>query len=190
MHVDVSENEFVIDGVPFSETVSPGDYCSVLGSPSRICELGGPAPVGFRHNEAWYFDDLGLVLLQHHASRLVTEVTVELTPEYSIRPTNSAYRGSINVCGVPVAHDMISGDFLRSCKHSFRWILGRSLVLDSQRVSIHIDTYFTTKRKPSRPEGRLICAIHIGFMTEGLRKLRADNERDAVLHREWQQLFE
>ena len=54
------------------------EYAAVLETPARTEEPSPPAPYGHRNNQIHLFDDLGLYLIEHHATRLVVAVVFVL----------------------------------------------------------------------------------------------------------------
>jgi len=68
---DVSLEGLLLNGRLFKSPVSPDEYAAVLKSPVRIVEPSPPAPYRHRNNQIHLFDDLGLYLIEHHATRLM-----------------------------------------------------------------------------------------------------------------------
>jgi hypothetical protein len=189
MQVLISPNDVRLNDFAVTSPCAGEDYCEVLGRPSRI-DAGEPAPIGFRNNQVWYFDDIGVYLMEHHATRLITSIGFVFNLKAAYRKPLFPFCDQLGVCGVPVITDMRAGEFQEQCNESFHWHLGRSLVVDFDTLSIDIGTYFKTKHAPRNVGNRLISDVAVGFATPESRKVRNANLQAAAESREWSKLME
>jgi hypothetical protein len=111
---DVSLNGLRLNGRLFSSPVEPPEYVAVLGVPGRVTEPSTPAPFGHRNNQIHLFDEFGLYLIEHHATRLVDAVVFVLWLEKSpFKPANK-FCGLLTVGGVRVFPGMLVKEFSHS----------------------------------------------------------------------------
>lgn len=94
-------------GVPLEQ------YEQILGLPSRAVEAGPPAPVGHRNNLVHIFDSKGIYLIEHHASRLIGEVTFIFDAAESPFPISGSFRGALDVFGHPIRSGMCEREIER-----------------------------------------------------------------------------
>lgn len=93
----------VLNGVLFDRATPPAGYEAVLGTPSRVVDAGRrPAPPGHRNNQVHLYDELGLYLLEHHATGDVRGVEFALTRGGCSFEPNRAFSGHLTVDGVPI----------------------------------------------------------------------------------------
>ena len=86
-----------INGELFREDVSLEHYSRILGSPSRIDEGKLPAPYGHRNNRAYLFDDQGIYLTEHHATRLIESVNFVFDVTDAVIRTTHPFAGSLTI---------------------------------------------------------------------------------------------
>jgi hypothetical protein len=91
--------------------VQPTEYASVLASPPRVVEPLPPAPYEHRNNQIHLFDDLGLYLIEHHATRLVDVVVFVLWLEESAFKPVCEYSGELTIGGVRFFPGMTPRDY-------------------------------------------------------------------------------
>jgi hypothetical protein len=94
---DASLTGILLNGRLFKVPVPPSEYADVLESPVRIVEPSPPAPYGHRNNQIHLFDDLGLYLIEHHATRLVDAVVFVLWQEESAFKPTKAFSGELAI---------------------------------------------------------------------------------------------
>jgi hypothetical protein len=97
---DASLDGLLLNGRLFQSPVEPTAYAAVLESPARVVEPSPPAPYGHRNNQIHLFDELGLYLIEHHATRLVDAVVFVLWLEESAFKPGCEYLGELTVGGV------------------------------------------------------------------------------------------
>lgn len=97
---DVSLDGVLLNGRLFQTPVHPSEYVAVLESPDRVVEPLPPAPYGHRNNQIHLFDELGLYLIEHHATRLVDAVVFVLWLEESAFKPECEYSGELRIGGV------------------------------------------------------------------------------------------
>jgi hypothetical protein len=108
---DASLDGLLLNGCLFQSPVQPSEYAAVLGSPVRVVEPLSPAPFGHRNNQIHLFDDLGLYLIEHHATRLVDGVVFVLwLGEAAFKPV-CEYSGELTVGGVRFLPGMTPRDY-------------------------------------------------------------------------------
>ena len=87
---DVSLEGLVLNGRLFRSPACLAEYTEVLGVPGRVEEPEPPAPYGHRNNQIHLFDDCGLYLIEHHATRLIDAIVFVLwLAESSFKPATS-----------------------------------------------------------------------------------------------------
>ena len=97
----------------------------LFGPPDRIEAAGTPAPHGHRNNQRHFYDTLGLCLLEHHFTRLVTNVTFVFWPEEAVEACSSPFTGSLRVGDLIVRAGM-DESALAACGLSFESTLSGS----------------------------------------------------------------
>jgi hypothetical protein len=97
---DASLDGLRLNGRLFQSPVQPTEYAAVLESPPRVVEPSPPAPYGHRNNQIHLFDELGLYLIEHHATRLVDAVVFVLWLEESAFKPVCEYLGELTIGGV------------------------------------------------------------------------------------------
>jgi hypothetical protein len=147
---DVSLDGIVFDGSRFTYGVPLTEYVAILGSPSRSESPGQPAPYGHRNNVIHFFDNLGLLLYEHHATYLIQGITFLLDPANFPFPTSNAYSGKLYVCGVDVRSGMKFNEFAELCAATFIPSIGGYWHLDGKAVSIGIQLVAPSRKRGSR----------------------------------------
>lgn len=158
---DISLDAVVINGTAFRSGEPLERYQQLLGPPSRSYDGPTPAPYGHRNNVIHYYDDLGLLLQEHHVTYLVDGMEIVLEPSRTILPTGNAYSGRLVVCGVPVLAEMEFRDFARQCKIKFQPHLGHAWYVDGERISIQIEVYFPARKR--KADMGLISVVAVSF---------------------------
>jgi hypothetical protein len=108
---DVSLDGLRLNGELFQSPVQPADYAAVLGVPGRVEEPSTLAPYGHRNNQIHLFDEFGVYLIEHHASRLIDAVVFVLWLEESPFKPAREFAGHLTVGGVNVLPGMLVRDF-------------------------------------------------------------------------------
>jgi len=103
---DVSLDGLLLNGRLFKSPVRPSEYPEVLEISARIVEPSTPAPYGHRNNQIHMFDELGLYLIEHHATRLVDAVVFVLWLEESPFKPAREYAGQLTIGGVQFFPEM------------------------------------------------------------------------------------
>ena len=115
-----------INGTPIETAPTVAELHAIIGTPSRVVELGPPAPVRHRNNQAHVYDELGLEFREHHYTRRIIEGTIVFWPgEYfPERTPRAAFAGTLNLAGqvVPAYPELI--DFLKKSPIRFRPFVG------------------------------------------------------------------
>jgi hypothetical protein len=100
VEADVTLDGLVLNGRLFRVPKLPSEYTEVLRTPARILEESQPAPYGHRNNQIHMFDDLGLYLIEHHATRLIDAVVFVLWLEECAFAPAREFSGKLTVGGV------------------------------------------------------------------------------------------
>jgi len=108
---EVSLDGLLLNGRLFKSPVEPSEYAAVLGVASRIEEPATPAPYGHRNNQIHLFDDFGLYLIEHHATRLVGSVVFVLWLEESPFKPAREFMGHLAVGGASVSPGLLVNEF-------------------------------------------------------------------------------
>ncbi len=97
---DISFDGLVLNGHLFRTPMEPSEYVVAVGAAARVVEPMTPAPYGYRNNQIHLFDDLGLYLIEDHATRLVDAVAFVLWLEESAFAPAREFSGILTVGGV------------------------------------------------------------------------------------------
>jgi hypothetical protein len=108
---DVSLEGVVLNGRLFRSSAPPSEFSAVLGSSVRVVEPSPPAPYGHRNNQIHLFDELGLYLIEHHATRLVEAVVFVLWLDESAFKPVREYPGELTIGGVRSVPGMTPSDY-------------------------------------------------------------------------------
>jgi hypothetical protein len=111
---DVSLDGLVLNGRFFNSPVRPSEYAAALGIVSRVEEPATPAPYGHRNNQIHLFDELGLYLIEHHATGLIGSVVFVLWLEESPFKTAREFTGRLTIGDVSVYPGMLAKEFTGS----------------------------------------------------------------------------
>lgn len=155
-----------IGNVPFESGVPPDAYHEALGKPDRIVECSTPAPYGHRNNQQHQYDSLGISLNEHHSSRLVHQIRIELIPSQSAFPTHERYRGDLNVCGIDFTDALMEKDFLAAATRIpviFKPHLGWSWYIDGSELSVTVCTYATKTVSGGNSRKRRVYEIDVSY---------------------------
>jgi hypothetical protein len=121
---DVSLEGLLLNGRLFRSTAEPSEYAAVLGVPGRVVQPTTPAPYGHRNNQIHVFDEFGVYLIEHHATRLVDAVVFVLWLEESPFKPAREFVGRLTIGGVRVFPGMLAREFSGSAIAFQRPVLG------------------------------------------------------------------
>ena len=110
----VSLDGLLLNGRLFDSPVLPDEYAAALGVAARVDEPSTPAPYGHRNNQIHLFDEFGLYLIEHHATRLIDAVVFVLWMEESPFKLAREFTGQLTVGGVRFRSGMLVKEFSES----------------------------------------------------------------------------
>ncbi len=108
---DLSLDGLLLNGRLFRSPVPPSEYAAVLESLPRVVEPSPPAPFGHRNNQIHLFDESGLYLIEHHATRLVDAVVFVLWREEAAFKPACEFSGVLTIGGVRFFSGMTPRDY-------------------------------------------------------------------------------
>lgn len=158
---EVSLDAVVLNGVRISRGELSPSYERILGAPSRSEMPGPPPPYGHRNNVVHFYDDIGLLLREHHSTRLIQGIEFVFEARNRHFPTTSSYTGELSVLGVEVRRGMVFSEFAAHCEMRFKPHLGHAWFLDGDHISIQFEVYTPTRETPAKRD--LISALCVGF---------------------------
>lgn len=176
MTSEISLDGIVINGTQFGCGEPLSAYELVLGHPSRSIMPGPPPPYGHRNNVLHFYDDLGILLREHHSSYLIQEIELGLEPFRLLFPTNYAYTGELTVCSVRVTPGMPFSEFAGKSQVQFHPHLGHAWYVDGEKVSIQMEVYCD---ESGLEPVELISTVVVGFV--GANR----NQKNVVEHPYW-----
>jgi hypothetical protein len=97
---DASLDGLLLNGRIFTSAAEPTEYAAILETPGRVVEPSTPAPYGHRNNQIHLFDQFGLYLIEHHATRLVDAAVFVLWLDESAFKPEREFSGELTVGGV------------------------------------------------------------------------------------------
>jgi hypothetical protein len=165
---EITLDGVTFNGVEFAQPLGLDAYKEVLGSPTRSESPGPPAPHGHRNNVLHFYDGLGLLLREHHATYLVDGIEILLEPTRWHFPTVSAYSGKLRVLGVPVDRATEFTSFARRSEVALCLHLGHAWYIDGVSTSIQLEVYNSTTNSS---EIQLISTIAFGFSGSSDKRL-------------------
>jgi len=101
----------LLNGRLFKLARAAAEYRVALGVADRVEEPSPPAPYGHRNDQIHLFDEFGLYLIEHHATRLVGSVVFVLWLEESPFKPAREFTGSLTIGGVSVRPGMLVKEF-------------------------------------------------------------------------------
>jgi hypothetical protein len=120
LNVRISVDAVFFEEVAFSHQATPKRFWDVLGEPSRIVDPCEPPPPGHRNNQLHIYDDHGLVLIEDHATYLVTSVEfVFLLADYR-HSLRKAFTGTLEVGDMVVHQGSTAREVLDNSGFPFR----------------------------------------------------------------------
>ena len=155
---DVSLDGLLLNGQLFHSPVPPSEYAAVLETPARVVEPLPPAPYGHRNNQIHLFDELGLYLIEHHATRLVDGVVFVLWLEESAFKPACEYAGELTIGGVRFFPGMIKSDFSGGTIVFGGPILG---LWNAKRDGVWIGLNAKRMRQPSGRRGKRLRFVDV-----------------------------
>ncbi len=93
----VENSGLYVNGTIVSSAMMIDAYLPCLGPPSRTFSAGGPPPVGFRNNHVHAYDDIGVYLTEHHATRLIAEINLEFSLDDNDFQLANPFRGVLRI---------------------------------------------------------------------------------------------
>ena len=164
--VAVEVDTFAIDGRSFDRPVQPVEFFPVLGRPTRSGDFyTKPAPWGHRNNQLHVFDDLGIVLNEHHATRCIQEVRFVFNTEEAIHPTTCPFAGSLLLGGLSLYSDMPEEAITPPRLTLTNWLAGEWF---SKQGSIYVALTCKGQRRPGqrRTKRRYLVDVSIAWRHE------------------------
>lgn len=151
LNASVSWDGLVLKGERYSAVFPLGAYEAVLGRPSRTVEPAPPAPYGHRNNQIHVFD-LGLYLIEHHATALVTSAVFVFDPSECAFPVHGSFDQGLLLGDVRIVPGMRERDYPAGAAIT----LPRSLpgLYSAERGGIWVGITTKGKRAPSGRRGR------------------------------------
>ena len=162
MIIEVTPKCIQINTFAFSTPQFGSAFAEVLGTPSRVVALGDPAPFGHRNNHALFYDDVGLYLLEHHATRLIQAIVFVFAHEHAILRPLRDFRDTVSLFGVAVEHPMLAREFAAKCPRPFEGVLG-SIYVDCEFGTVVLPTYAERTRSGRTSSRRYITEVSVGF---------------------------
>jgi hypothetical protein len=159
---EITLDSVTINGCQFVRGEILQVYERVLGQPTRSIMPGPAPPYGHRNNVIHFYDHLGLLLREHHASYLIAGIGIVLEPKRCCFPTTSPYSGSLRVCGAEVRAGMDVSEFARQSSIIFRLHLGHAWYADGDLISIHFEVYPERGKAPLIAD--MISEVAIGYV--------------------------
>jgi hypothetical protein len=172
---DVSLDGLLINGRLFQSPVRPIEYLALLESPVRVVEPSPPAPYGHRNNQIHLFDQLGLYLIEHHATRLVDAVVFVLWLEESAFKPAREYSGDLTIGGRRCFPGMTPGDNAGSTIAFEGPVLG---LWYAQRDGIWIGLRAERIRQPSGRRGKRLRFVDASVCFR--RESKATDDQNAI----------
>jgi hypothetical protein len=155
---DASLDGLLLNGHLFQSPMQPSEWAAVLGSPVRVVEPSPPAPYGHRNNQIHLFDELGLYLIEHHATRLVDAVVFVLwLDETAFKPV-CEYSGELTIGGVPFFPGMTPGDYVGGTIAFEGPVLG---LWNAKRDGIWIGLNAKGMRQPNGRRGKRLRFVDV-----------------------------
>jgi hypothetical protein len=96
-HAHVTDAGLLLNGVAIDREIDLATYQQALGPPSSTISAGGPAPVGHRNNQIHLYDDRGIYLTEHHATRLIGSINFVFECRDAAFSVSHAYDGELLV---------------------------------------------------------------------------------------------
>jgi hypothetical protein len=137
----------------------------VLGPPSRIDTGATPAPVGFRNNHIYVFDEIGIHVIQHHYTRraCALDITLDVTEDRFRFTPKSPFTGDLLFDQSKMPLRASEAPFLNASPSAFKhFIAGHfSATFDGFLIGL----FFTGRRLASgrRSKHRQIVSVSISW---------------------------
>lgn len=102
----------------------------ILGLPTRTLDAGSqPAPYGHRNNQVHIFDDRGIYLTEHHASRMIGSLNFVFLRDKAIFRPDNAFHGTVEMPRLSLAettteHLLAHAGFRADLPGSFSTVIG------------------------------------------------------------------
>jgi hypothetical protein len=157
---DASLDGLLLNGRLFQSPVQPSEYAAVLASPVRVVEPSPPAPYGHRNNQIHLFDELGLYLIEHHATRLVDAVVFVLWVEESAFKPACELSGELTIGHVRFCPGMTPNDYSGGTIAFEGPVLG---LWNAKRDGIWIGMCAKAMRQPNGRRGKRLRVVDVSI---------------------------
>jgi hypothetical protein len=157
---DVALDGLLLNGRLFQLPAQPSEYSAVLQTAARVVEPAPLAPFGHRNNQIHLFDELGLYLIEHHATRLVDAVVFVLWLEESAFKPVREYSGQLTIGSVPFFPGMTPRDYSGGTIVFEGPILGH---WNARRDGIYIGLDAKGMREPSGRRGKRLRFVDVSI---------------------------
>jgi hypothetical protein len=155
---DASLDGLLLNGRLFESPVQPSEYAAVLASPVRVVGPSSAAPYGHRNNQIHLFDEFGLYLIEHHASRLVDAVVFVLWLEESAFKPGCEFSGKLTIGGARFFPGMTPKDYSGGTIAFEGPVLG---LWNAKRDGIWIGLNAKAMRQPSGRRGKRLRFVDV-----------------------------
>ena len=156
----------LLNGRLFRTPVLPTEYAAVLASPVRVVEPSPPAPYGHRNNKIHMFDEVGVYLIEHHATRLVNAVVFVLWLNESTFKPACEYSGELEIGEVRFFPGMTPKDYSRGTIVFEGPVLG---LWKAHRDGIWIGLNAKKLRHPNGSRGKRLRFVDVSICFSSLR---------------------
>jgi len=156
----------LLNGRLFQTPVLPTEYAAVLASPVRVVEPSPPAPYGHRNNQIHLFDELGLYLIEHHATRLVDAAVFVLWLDESAFKPACEYSGELEIGDVRFFPGITPQDYSRGTIAFEGPVLG---LWKAHRDGIWIGLNAKKLRQPNGRRGKRLRFVDVSICFSSLR---------------------
>lgn len=163
INAHVSFEGLLLSGAWFTRPVSLSEYAHVLGTPSRTVEPPTAAPYGHRNNQIHMFDDVGIYVIEHHASRLVGSIAFIYEPSECPFPPETGFTGRLVVGGATLHPLMSVQECVEQAGMDFKPFLGGSWSTRRGGVYVSLECGRATRAKPI-PDKQLITHVYVGLL--------------------------
>ncbi len=160
---DVTLEALVVNDVRFIRAEPLESYQQLIGPPSRSEMPGPPPPFGHRNNVIHFYDHFGLLLSEHHSTRMIDGIEFLFEPQKWYFPTTSAFTGELRVLGSAVGSGMVFAEFAASCKTEFKHHLGHAWYVDGDRISIQFEVNTPKEKGAKKRKRSLISVLCVSF---------------------------
>ncbi|QDV87345.1 hypothetical protein [Stieleria magnilauensis] len=100
--VVIDRNAVTINGRSLANAVPIDSFEDFLGKPNRTGSSIGLAYVFGHYGEAHLYDDIGLLMLEHHETALITSIELCGEDPDGIQTTKTPFSGKLTIGGIPI----------------------------------------------------------------------------------------